>query len=305
MKWTRRDFPYRGGTGVLVSFTPDPAMPPDAVVSQLASLPDVSDEALIGESLEGIILFWNRAAERIFDRSSNEMIGKPALPLVPSDFRGQLADIRARVLQGERIHHLETMRFAGGGERLRLTLSAAPVRDEAGAIVGTLHMLRALNEESIELQLAELEQLYANAPAGLGFVDRQHRFIRLNERLAKINGLPVSEHLGRRLSDIVPELSEVLQPIIEQVIRSGEPVLDREIRGTTRADPGATHVWLAGYHPVKGARGEVLGVNVVVEDITALIAAENKLQGTQHQLEIALAQIAEPLIIADNDWRLT
>ncbi len=316
MKWTRREFPYRGGAGVMVSFAADPAKPTDAVISQLASLIDFSDEALIGESLNGIILFWNQAAERIFGHSPDDIIGKPALPLVPPEFRDEHADIRDKVSRGERVHHLETIRMTRGGERIRLALSAAPVRDEAGAIVGTVNIMRdlssgrktadtaALNDRLIEIQLAELEQLYASAPAGMGFTDLEHRFIRLNARLAALNGIPVSEHLGRRIEEILPELSDVLEPLVNHVIQSGEPVVDKEFRGATRADPGVPRDWLAGCYPVKSPQGEVLGVSTVVQDITAIKATENELRAVKRQLELVLAQVQDPLVIVDLDWRL-
>ncbi len=239
------------------------------------------------------------------------------MPLVPPEFRDEHAIIRERVHRGERIEQLETIRLTRGGERIRLALSSGPVRDEAGVIVGTVNIIRdirgadltpasaALNQRIIERQLAELEQLYLGAPAGIGFTDLEHRFISLNARLAALNGISVSEHLGKRLEEVLPELSAVLEPLVTQVIRSGEPVVGQEIRGTTRAAPGVPRYWLAGYYPVKSPRGEVLGVSTVVQDITAARAVENELVSVTRQLEIILAEVADPILIADNDWRLT
>jgi PAS domain S-box-containing protein len=64
----------------------------------------------------------------------------------------------------------------------------------------------------------ELIQLYANAPIGLALVDRDHRFVRVNERLAAINGRSVADHLGRTIREVIPKLADV---VCEASNRSG------------------------------------------------------------------------------------
>ncbi len=115
---------------------------------------------------------------------------------------------------------------------------------------------------------AELRSLYATAPVGLCFFDTNLRYVDINERLAAINGLPVARHIGRTLREVVPQLADALEPVFRQVLSTQEPTLDRELRGTTTADPGVEHTWLASYYPVSDERGKVRGVSVVVQDIT-------------------------------------
>lgn len=130
----------------------------------------------------------------------------------------------------------------------------------------------ALRQSRRELrnQFDELENLYHTAPVGLCLMDTQFRFVRINERLAEINGLSRSEHLGRTIRDVLPELADTLEPIFRRVIATGEPSVDHEIVGSTPAEPGVERTWLASYHPVRGTRGPVHGISVVVQDITGL-----------------------------------
>ena len=73
---------------------------------------------------------------------------------------------------------------------------------------------RRLRESLANKQLEELERLYATAPIGLGFLDTELRYIRVNERLAQINGVSAQSHVGRRLADIVPEVAAAIESVI-------------------------------------------------------------------------------------------
>ncbi|MEC4814596.1 MAG: PAS domain S-box protein [Scytonema sp. PMC 1069.18] len=124
------------------------------------------------------------------------------------------------------------------------------------------------NEEIVTQQLAELETIYATAPVGLCFVDTSLRFIRINEHLAAMNGLSVSEHIGRTIKEVLPTMSAELELLYQQVIYSGMPIVNHKIRGSTPAQPGIERVWLVSFRPLKGSGGKVLGVNVMVQEIT-------------------------------------
>ncbi|MEP1078930.1 PAS domain S-box protein [Leptolyngbya sp. PL-A3] len=141
-------------------------------------------------------------------------------------------------------------------------------------------------EATIRRQFAELEGIYATAPVGLCFHDTDLRFVRINDRLAEINGVPSAEHLGRTVREVLPELADALEPLHRRVIESGEPVLDVEIQGRTKAQPQTERHWVASYYPLKDVRGHVLGVNVVVQDISEAKQAQAEREQLMHQLEL-------------------
>jgi PAS domain S-box-containing protein len=128
----------------------------------------------------------------------------------------------------------------------------------------------------VQQQLGEIEAIYSSAPVGLCFIDTDLKFVRLNEHLAQINGLPVSAHIGRTIREVLPESADTLEPLYRQVIESGEPILDLELSGTNRARPGVLRHWLVCYYPQQDARDRVVGVNVMVQEITERVAAEQE-----------------------------
>jgi PAS domain S-box-containing protein len=144
------------------------------------------------------------------------------------------------------------------------------------------------SENRARAQLAELDHLYTTSPIGLGMVDTSLRYVRLNERLAEINGRPVAEHFGRTIREVVPGVAVQVEPLYRRVIETGEPVLNREVRGSTAAAPGVERDFLVSYYPLKSEEGSVHGVSLVVQDIT-----ERK------QAELLLRHQAEALALAD------
>ena len=77
----------------------------------------------------------------------------------------------------------------------------------------------------IQEHLSELEHLYSTAPVGLCLMDTELRFVRINGRLAEINGTPVADHIGRTLKEIIPEIAAQVEPIYLRVIETGQPEL--------------------------------------------------------------------------------
>lgn len=125
----------------------------------------------------------------------------------------------------------------------------------------------ARNKGELHRRLSEIEAIYYYAPVGLTLIDRNLRFIRINDALAQINGVPASEHIGRTVWDIVPSLRSAVEPKILRVFETGE-VLETEVTGETPKKPGVQRWWLERFYPVKDADGKVYAVGTTVEEIT-------------------------------------
>ncbi len=133
--------------------------------------------------------------------------------------------------------------------------------------------LRASEAQASE-RLAEIEAVYAGAPIGLCVLDRDLRFLRLNDRLAEINGVPAADHLGRTLHEVLPDLAPTAAPLLQQVIDTGQPIIGIELEGVTPAQPGVTRTWVEHWYPLRAADGAVLGINIVAEEVTERKRAE-------------------------------
>ncbi|RUL85841.1 PAS domain S-box protein [Tautonia sociabilis] len=130
------------------------------------------------------------------------------------------------------------------------------------------------SEAAARLALDELEATYASAPVGLCVLDRELRFVRINDRLAELNGRPAAEHIGRTVREMLPELADQVEPALRRVLETGEPVIDLELSGQTAARPGEHRTWLESWLPLRDAAGEVAGINIVAQEVTERRKAE-------------------------------
>ncbi len=112
-----------------------------------------------------------------------------------------------------------------------------------------------------------VDAFFTAAPAGIAILDRELRYVQLNETLARMNGGTVATHLGKSVREVLPELAPTVEPILQRILATGEPALNIEVAGETAAEPGVTRYWLASYFPLPGPEGtpEVIGA-IVVED---------------------------------------
>lgn len=141
-----------------------------------------------------------------------------------------------------------------------------------------------VSRQRIEAQHAELELIYRNVPVGLCVLDRDFRFVRINERLAELNGISAKDHLGRTIQEVLPDLADKLETIWRRVLETGEPALNVELRGIAPKYPGVERDWLASYIPLSDANsGHIHGIACVVEDVTDRKRAEEALQESERQ----------------------
>ncbi len=115
---------------------------------------------------------------------------------------------------------------------------------------------------------APLNAFFTEAPAGLAILDADLRFVRINRRLAEMHVLPVDDHLGRILAEVLPGLADVLEPILRQVLGTGLPALNIEITTEDPRSPADARVWRVSAFPVGPVQEDPTGVGVVVVDIT-------------------------------------
>ena len=152
-------------------------------------------------------------------------------------------------------------------------------------------------------QLAELESIYTNAPIGLSLVDINFRFLRINSRLAEINGYSAEFHIGRSFREIIPDLAEKIEPLYQQVIETKQPIFNQEIHGTTPAQPGVERNWLINYYPLFNSEGEVISISAIVQEITERKTAEAALRQSEQKFKLALNNIPDTFVIYDAQRR--
>lgn len=124
----------------------------------LAAIVSASDDAIVSKSLDGTILSWNAGAERLFGYSAAEMIGQSINRIVPARLQAEEQSILARLNQGERIDHFETVRVAKDGREIFISLTVSPVRDSMGRIVGASKVARDITEKKRTEQALQISE---------------------------------------------------------------------------------------------------------------------------------------------------
>ena len=127
---------------------------------RLAAIVESSEDAIVSKDLKGIVTSWNPAAERIFGYTAREMIGRSIRAIIPPELQHDEDRILATIGRGDRIEHFETVRLTRSGERIDVSLTISPVRDENGRIVGAAKIARNITErKKAEQALRTTERL--------------------------------------------------------------------------------------------------------------------------------------------------
>ena len=107
----------------------------------MAAVVESSDDAIASKDLSGIVTSWNRAAERLFGYTADEMIGRPISMLAAPGREDEMPMILERIRRGERVDHFDTLRRRKDGSLVEISLTVSPVRDLSGRIIGRRRLL--------------------------------------------------------------------------------------------------------------------------------------------------------------------
>lgn len=143
-------------------------------------------------------------------------------------------------------------------------------------------------EEQVQRQFEELKTIYRTAPIGLALVDKEFRFLQVNTHLAETNGIKLEDHIGKTIYEVIPDIAEQVEKIYKRIFASGEAELNIEIKGETKAQPGIVRCWNNSCYPLKDEHGNVIAINVIIEEITDRKRVEEKLLDSEYQLRLAL-----------------
>ncbi len=155
----------------------------------------------------------------------------------------------------------------------------------------------------------ELQLIYDTAPIGLAFLSTDCRYLKINQRLTEICGLPIADHLGRSVRETVPQVAEQVEHIVHTIVRSGEPIDGIEVNGQRPDGSNLERVWVTYWHPLKNPSGDVVGINVAAEEITERKRADTHLSAVQERLrnlnETLAERVEERSQERDRIWELS
>ncbi len=126
------------------------------------------------------------------------------------------------------------------------------------------------HQPGVEAQLAQLGHFYGNAPVGICLLDTEFRYLRVNKTLAEINAVPVADHIGRTVAEILPDVASTLEPYLRRAMETGEPIENFVVRVAPIGEPGAARDWSTSVYPLTSDEGTVTCMSVMVREVSAL-----------------------------------
>ncbi len=226
---------------------------------RLAAIVESSDDAIVSKDLNGIVTSWNPCAERMFGYTAEEMIGRPILTIIPPELHGDEQRILQTIARGERIEHFETERVTRSGERIEVSLTISPVKDEAGRIVGAAKIARDITQRK-----------------------KAERALHTTERLASV---------GRLAATVAHEINNPLEALTNLIFLARERAVRSDVRqylaGAEEELERISHLTrqtLGFYRETRGASSVKLGA--IVEPLISVFASRMHSKGVEIRSEI-------------------
>ncbi len=272
---------------------------------RLAAIVESSDDAIISQTLEGVITSWNPGAEKLFGYPASEAIGQSIAMLIPPDRIQEEPDIRARISRGESVDHLETTRLRKDGTPVEVSVTLSPMRDGQGKIVGASMIARDTTERRrtearLQSQLARLD-LLSQITRAIG--ERQDLGSIFQEAICSVeDNLPVDfgcvclyepasqtltvRSVGKKSAPLAIELA-LTEHASFTIDENG---LSRCVRGELVYEPDLTHVAFS--FPQRLARCGLM----------ALVAAPLRVESNIFGVFVAARCAADSFSSADNEF---
>jgi PAS domain S-box-containing protein len=267
-----RGFQVRDEAGVLIRLTgivTDITERGEAQTAslRLAAIVESSDDAMISKDLHGLITSWSRGAEKVFGYTAQEMVGTPITRLIPADRRGDEAHILGRIRRGKSVEHFETQRQTADGRLIDVSVTASPIRDAMGHVIGASKVARDITaqraaEQSIRVQAHMLDNggQAVIATDLTGYVTYANRFAQ------ELYGWPDAEMLGRKIMDVT---------VAQNTRDQAESIMERLHRGEAWSGEfqvqhrdGRQFPAFVTNTPLRNDEGAVIGIVGISEDLT-------------------------------------
>jgi two-component system cell cycle sensor histidine kinase/response regulator CckA len=271
-----------------LSLCPEPRLPshdplsspyadPALIAAHLAAIVESSDDAIVSKNLDGVVLTWNPAAERIFGYSVEEMVGSSIYKLIPLERYPEEQEVLERIRRGERVAHFETIRCRKDGTLFPIELTVSPVFDASGTIIGASSIKRDISDRrAAAATSARLAALVQSSEDAIISKTIDGIVLDWNTAAERMYGFSHTEMVGHSIYQLVPnELRSEEQSILRRVAR-GEHVAHYETL-RRRRDGNLISVALT-LSPVHAPDGTIIAASSIQRDISERKRAEEALR---------------------------
>ncbi|WP_417498751.1 PAS domain S-box protein [Methylophaga sp.] len=236
------------------------------------SIVNSSFDAIVCKSLDGIVLNWNPAAEKIFGYSADEMIGESMLKIFPDNKKQEEADILEKIGRGEVVNHFQTVRKHKSGRLIDVSVTISPVYDADGRIVAASKIARDITEQVKAIRLShEYQAIVESSEDAIYSLSLDGTVTSWNAGAEHIFGFSTDEILGQSVSALYDEENPQSDDILK-AINSGESL--EHYKTTRKNKDGFVMNMSETVSPLQDQNGKVIGGSIIARNITHDIAAQ-------------------------------
>lgn len=266
----------------------------------LAAIIDSFDDPIISKGLDGIIVSWNEAATRVFGYEAEEMIGQSILRLIPPELQHEEQEIIRQLKAGQRIDHFETVRLRKNGERVHVSVTISPVRDDQGRIIGASKIAHEITERrKLDEIRARLAAIVDYADDAIISKDLNGIVTSWNEGARRMYGYTADEMIGQPILRLIPEDLHYEEDAILRKLHAGERIDHYETARITKS--GRRLEVSVTISPLRDSSGRIIGVSKIARDISSrkvierLLLQSEKLAATGRMAASIAHEINNPL----------
>lgn len=275
----------------------------------LASIINFSDDAIISHTLEGIITSWNSGAERLYNYTAAEIIGKNVSLLFPPDRAGEEPSIIERIKSGEHVGHSETVRLAKGGIPVNISITVSPVKDSYGNIIGASKIARNITGQikaREELRMAHDRLLFYIENAPLGFIewDTKLHVKSWSKKAEEIFGWSEGELLLNQKNGLTTVFEDDLPLVLEKLRLLTEGVINEVVLQNRNYTKDKKVIWCEWFSSgLRDKDGNLESILSLVQDITDRRLKEQQLIESEASLTAVIENTDAVIYSLSKDYR--